>query len=146
MAAKHPGVSKAISGALGKRPERGTLARLAEAVGVKAPTVSRWYNGDSSPDPSLWVAIEEHLDMHAGTLERAAGGNSEPEPVKPSVPDDPSNGALLDVLEDLLAVVQDNKALLVALAKRQGIPLPARSKRARAPRALNVGRRKDDRP
>lgn len=52
---------------------RGAKSRLAEAVGVKPQSVTRWVTGESAPPPERWLAIEDALDLPRFALARAAG-------------------------------------------------------------------------
>lgn len=63
MTAKNPAVAQAIRTALGDHPVRGSLTRLAEAADVSVSSAQRWWALQSSPDPALWSAIEEHLGI-----------------------------------------------------------------------------------
>jgi len=65
-------LSAVIAAAL-ERQERGAAARLAEATGVSAGSVSRWASGGDSPDMSRWSTIEETLGLEVGTFARALG-------------------------------------------------------------------------
>lgn len=46
---------------------------LAEALGVKQPTVSAWITGDAEPAPEVVFRAEEHLRLAPGTLSRHLG-------------------------------------------------------------------------
>lgn len=73
VTAVYPAVSNRIAAELGDPyPVRGSITRLAEAVGVTSASTSRWVSGQSSPDPALWPKIEAHLGLKPGTLSEAA--------------------------------------------------------------------------
>lgn len=105
---------------------------------------------------TIWGDWESGKTAEVGDKLRAAGvkafswepdwpENPPPSRIKPDETDDPGNGALLEALEWMAEVVEDTNAMLRLMAKRQGVRLPAPARRAPSPRALNAGRRKDDR-
>lgn len=150
MAAKHPGVAQEIKKALGAHPERGTLAQLAKDLGVTPTSVTRWYKLESSPEPSLWAAIEHYLDLHAGTLERASneGVTAANQTAATSTPLDleqPTNAQMLEVLEQIRDVVRLNYTVLSQLAKREGVAPPVPTTRSSDPPPVPSGRRRSDR-
>lgn len=50
-----------------------TQSALADAVGMKQNTVSRWVGGDFAPPPETVFAIEEALDVEPGALSQFLG-------------------------------------------------------------------------
>lgn len=67
---------RAFGGALQKAltVKRMTQVDLAEALGVKQPTVSGWLNAIAAPDsPSLVFDIERALDLTPGSLSKHLG-------------------------------------------------------------------------
>lgn len=50
---------------------RGSQSALADALGVRAQTVSKWVSGDVTPEPGRWPAIEAALDLDEGSLRAA---------------------------------------------------------------------------
>lgn len=45
-----------------------TQARLARALGIPAQTVNKWTQRHTTPDPKSWPAIEQALELPAGTF------------------------------------------------------------------------------
>ena len=68
VAARDPHVSQVIRDTLGDPAPRGALARLAKTLGVSPPAVSRWYTLESSPERTMWPALERALGLDEGTL------------------------------------------------------------------------------
>lgn len=125
MAARHPEVAQLVRMGLGVPPERGMLKRLSDELGVSAPTVSRWYSLESSPDPSMWERIEELLDMGHGELSRAAM-------ITQPGQAGPTNAELLEAIQALHALIANMGAVIEQLAAQvlgptnpAGQPAPA---------------------
>ena len=54
--------------------EYGLQSALARHLDVTSTAVNRWARGNGDPDPELWAAIEEFLDLPPSTLTFAALG------------------------------------------------------------------------
>lgn len=52
---------------------RATQEQIAEAIGVKQPTISRWARGEVVPDVDQLVAMEDFLERPRGFVLAAAG-------------------------------------------------------------------------
>lgn len=65
-------VTEAIAQALASRG-RGAQQALADGLGVKAQTVSKWIQHQITPTMDRWPAIEELLDMEPGHLRKISG-------------------------------------------------------------------------
>jgi transcriptional regulator with XRE-family HTH domain len=50
-----------------------TQQQLADAVGVKQNTVSRWVNGDATPEPATVFEVESALKAEPGALSQHLG-------------------------------------------------------------------------
>ena len=50
-----------------------TIQALADELGLPHSTVSTWVSKDRPPDPSMVFAIEQALDLAAGSLSRLLG-------------------------------------------------------------------------
>lgn len=49
----------------------GASSHLADAVGVRQPTVTKWMKGEVTPRPEKWPLIEMHLGLKRGVLKKA---------------------------------------------------------------------------
>lgn len=78
VAARDPHAARTIRDAIGDPAPRGALTRLAEQLGVKPSVVSRWYTLTSSPERTMWPAIEVALQLPHGALHQ---GDSAPEEI-----------------------------------------------------------------
>ena len=55
-----------------KAQGRGSQRRLAAAIDVSEPSVTKWVKGHDRPTEDKWPAIEHALDLEEGALVRAA--------------------------------------------------------------------------
>lgn len=66
------GVKNLLVEAFASAP-RGTQARVAEALGLPAPTVNKWAKGYNIPEPARWAEVEQLLGLTEGSIAQAAG-------------------------------------------------------------------------
>jgi transcriptional regulator with XRE-family HTH domain len=66
------GVKNLIMEAFASAP-RGTQAQVAAALNLPAPTINKWAQGHTIPEPHRWPDLERLLNLPDGTLARASG-------------------------------------------------------------------------
>ena len=122
-----------------------SVRRAAQAGGCSNTIWGDWENGKTADvGDTLRAAVVTAFGWPADWPEHPPPSRVRPD--DPATPVGPTNAQLLEVLEELVGAVVDTQAMLRAIARARGIPLPpGRSGRAPSPRALNAGRRKADR-
>lgn len=103
--AKYPAVRELFARAIGDPPHRGDGKRVAEAVGVKEPTVTRWRKGEARPGSEYWAGLARALGVTEREIRVACGGLSEREML----------GELLRAVESLAAEVAEIRSRLDGL-------------------------------
>lgn len=76
----------------------GSRSALADRVGVRPGTVTKWTLGQTKPHPNFWGAIEQYLNLEPGTIENIVGP-----PVRRS---NDHSSALTDLEERIKALEQ----------------------------------------
>lgn len=89
----------------------GARSALADAVGVRPATVTKWLQGQTVPSPELRGPIEEHLGLEPGAIDACAEASGDGEVLPPLVVkaardlnelDPADRRAVLDLIERLL--------------------------------------------
>lgn len=77
--AKYPAVRDLFARTIGDPPARGAGVRVAEWVGVRDATITRWRKGEARPGSEHWEKLADCLGVPVSEIRSACGGLSENE-------------------------------------------------------------------